>query len=929
MGALSPTILIPLLTASNSKSPQAFYVYSHVQILSVPPVTNKEGHKACVTTSTNIMCACMFSHCNEHLYANFDRPTPTLLYANIDLSTPFVHIPPQPGAGTEAFGYVPQTMIDWMVQDPSYIEKYPQLLSCQPGGPDVFQPADGNNFAGNIVHNSARYLTSSMIVTVHSDACYNQQTCPTSPAPGANAQSPTPEITGRPSTASIQGSNPQPSDGMSTPATTQTNQYAAPLALAGVSSNPYSPITTTPQNPAPVRSAPEGPAAENSVPPEADGQTPEGEPLNTGQTSPEQEVQPGNPAAVYQPSPQHQGLASITVNSIGGTPIATPNPNINQDTPPEPQRAPYYLVSLAPSASAVVVNGITSPMPNPANAGTSPIVTINSQPTTLGAVSGLAVDGQNVVAGAPAATIQGIPVSLAPSASAVIVDGSTTPLSPGQTPVIALGSQLVTASPTSQYVLGGHTLVPGAAAITISGTPISVPMDGNAVVVGGSTVAIPDTASPNLPVITLGNQVITANSASQFLVGGQTLFPGAPAITLAAPASVVAASGPSPTALTVGGEVFTPNPTAFSIDGTTISAGGLGVTVDGTSISLGPSGILDIGGSTISLPVNEASPTAYTIGGQVFFPNPTAFSIDGTTVSAGGLGAMVDGTLVSLGSSGILEIGSSTISLGLNAASPTPTAYTIGNQIFTPNPTAFPIDGTTISAGGPGVTIDGTIVSLGTSGILNIGSSTISLSHGTAYTVGGQIFTPNPMAFSIDGTIISAGGPGVTIDGTAVSLETSGILDIGSSRILLPPNTVYTVGGETFTPNPTAFSIDGTTISAGGSGVTIDGTVVSLGASGTLHIGNSLILLPSGDADTLGNPSSLPILGVFDIGNGTIPLTTGISALTTTTPGPDPGSTSSRSHPRSTHSGGDAHRSQLRTGRLGIIFLLGCVVILI
>ena len=911
-------------------------MYTKIKILSVAHIINEKGQKVCTATSILTNCGDLtVSYGNANVQSYFDlkgssrKGGPKASFSvlgQVSFPVPFIYTPPPLGLHTEIFGYVPQTLLTWMAQEAHYVAQYPQLLSCYPGGPEVLEV--GRPVAEPQVNEAVNYLTSSIAVSVHSDGCFNPGACPTPPSPGATVQAITPINTAEPTTVPSPAPVAQPSNKASTPTSIQSVENA-PMALAGVGNNPYPPTTTTPQNQAPDKFAPKDPAAENSVPPEADGQTPEGEPLNAGQTSPEQEPQPGNPAAVYQTPPQHQGLASITVNSIGGTPRATPDPNVNQDAPPEPQPVPSYVVSLAPSASAVVVNGITSPMPNPANAGASPIVTINAQPTTLGAVSGLAIDGQNVVAGAPAATIQGIPVSLAPSASAVIVDGSTTPLSPGQTPVIALGSQLVTASPTSQYVLGGHTLVPGAAAITISGTQISVPMDGNAVVVEGSTVAIPDTAGPVLPVITLGNQVITANSASQFVVGDQTLFPGAAAITVASPASAVAAFGPSPTALTVGGEVFTPNPTAFSIDGTTISAGGPGLTVSGTLISLGASGILNIGRSTISLPINEASPTAYTVGGEVFTPNPTAFSIDGTTISADGPGAIVDGTLVSLGSSGILEIGSSTISLGLNAALPTPAAYTIGNQVFTPNPTAFSIDGTTISAGGPGVTIDGTIVGLETSGVLDIGSSTISLSSGTAYTVGGQIFTPNPTAFSIDGTTISAGGPGVNIDGTLVSLETSGILDIGSSKIVLPPNNVYMVGGETFTPNPTAFSIDGTTISAGGPGVTIDGTVISLGASGILDIGSSIILLPSGNADTLGNPSSLPTLGVLDIGNGTIPLTTGISALTTTTPGPEPGSISSSSHPRSTHSGGDAYRSQLRTGRLGIIFLLGCVVNLI
>lgn len=915
-------------------------MYTKIKILSVAHIINEKGQKVCTTTSSLTDCEDLnFSHQNENIQSYFDlmgfssSNAPRLhpsqhsgpkasfgVLEEIAFSVPFIYYAPTSGLQTEMFGHVPQSLLTWMAQDARYVAQHPQLMSYYPGGPANFWK-QGIGLVLPIVNAAVNYLTSSTIVSVHSDGCFNPGACPTSPSPGAAVPAITPANTAEPTAVPSPASVAQLSNKASTPTNIQSIENG-PMALASVSGNP------APANPAPKLSAPEDPAAENSVPQKADGQTFENEPSNAGQTSHEEDSQSGNPAALYQNPPQNQALPSIIINAIGGTPIAAPNPDINQDAPPEPKPAPSYVVSLAPSASAVVVNGITSPIPNPANTGASPIVTINSQATTLGAVPGLAIDGRNVIAGAPAATIQGVPVSLAPSASAIMVDGSTTPLSPGQTAVISIGSQPITASPTSQYVLDGRTLVPGAPAITISGTPISVLTAGNGVVVGESTVAIPDTAGPVLPVITLGNQVITANTASQFLVGDQTLVPGAPAITVAAPASALATFGPSPAALTVGVEVFTPNPTAFSIDGTVISAGGPGVTVDGTSISLGPSGVLNIGGSTISLPVNEASPTAYTVGGQVFSPNPTAFSIDGTTISAGGPGAVIDGTLVTLGPSGILEIGSSTISLGLNVASPIPSAYTIGNQVFTPNPTAFSIDGTTISAGGPGVTIDATVVRLGSSGILDIGSSTISLAPSHAYTAGGKVFTPNPSAFSIDGTVISAGGPGVNVDGTIVSLETSGILDIGSSKILLPPNNVYTVGGMTFTPNPTAFSIDGTTISAGGSGVTIDGTVVSLGASGILDIGNGMISLPSGNANTLGIPISLATLGVSDVGNGTIPLTTGIPALTTTTPGPDPGSTSSSSHPRSTHSGGEAHSSSLRIGRLGMVFVLVCVSML-
>ena len=887
-----------LLTIFCRTSPQAFYLYSRVKILSLPPVTNAIGHKTCVTTSTNAQCECTFSHCNDNVFSYFIRPDSAFIHDTITLQTPFVHIPPSPRVSAEAFGFVPQQLIDSMAQDPGYLKKYPQLGSCLPGGPRVidFAPAYGDRFHafGDKVLTAANEMTSSTTVTIRSNTCYDRGPCSTLPAPGAGLQTPTPTITAAPTHPLIPVH--YGGDGLDLPVNTDTGNQPA-----------------------------EKPA------PHSNGQTP-GDVIQAPKPPlPKQNLQPQGVANIDQAQtaapPENSGLASMMTNAVGVGPIAAPKPDFNQDTHSKPQPASSYVVSLDPLASAVVVNGVTSPVPKPANAGASPIVTINSQPTTLGTVPGLAIDGQNVVAGAPTAKIHGVPVSLAPLATAIVVDGNTTPLSPGQTPIITLKSQAITASPMSQYVLGGRTLVPGAAAITISSTPISVPTEGNAVIIGGSTVAIPNTAGPVLPVITLGNRVITANSASQFLLGDQTLVPGAPAMTVAAPASAIVAFGPSPTALTVGGEVFTPNPTAFAIDSTTISAGGPGMTVDGTPIRLRPSAILDIGGGTIFLPVNDVSPTAYTIGAQVFTPNPTAFSIDGTKISAGGPGATVDGTIVSLGPSGLLTIGSSTISLGLDAALPTPSAYTVGNQVFTPNPTAFPIDGTTILAGGPGMTIDGTIVSLGSSGILDIGSSTISLAPSPVYTVGGEIFTANPTAFSIDGTIISAGGSGVNIDGTLVSLETSGILDIGSSRISLPPSNVYTVGGDTFTPNPTAFSIDGTTISAGGPGVTVDGTVVSLGASGILDIGSSMISLLSGNTGNAGKPIGLATSAVLDIENSTIPLTDGNSALTITAPGPGPGVTSSSTYPRSTHSGGETHIGQPRI-HLGISFIIGFMIML-
>jgi hypothetical protein len=97
--------------------------------------------------------------------------------------------------------------------------------------------------------------------------------------------------------------------------------------------------------------------------------------------------------------------------------------------------------------------------------------------------------------------------------------------------VLNVAGQTITANPTGGFVVGGQTLAPNGAAITISGTPISLASGGSAIVVGSSTVPIANSGGKPA-VLTVGAQTITANSAGTFVIGGQTLTPGGPAITI-------------------------------------------------------------------------------------------------------------------------------------------------------------------------------------------------------------------------------------------------------------------------------------------------------------------------------------------------------------------------------------------------------------
>ena len=360
--------------------------------------------------------------------------------------------------------------------------------------------------------------------------------------------------------------------------------------------------------------------------------------------------------------------------------------------------------------------------------------------------------------------------------------------------------------------------------------------------VGGQIMPV-DRDSISLPATTfisgqsgidIASAPVELDISSQLVIGGPPI--GSTTIPLSAVSSGI---------FTVGGQLLTVESNAIFMEGVSITPGGRGKTIGGTRVSFGSSGPLEVGSSTIFLSAEQASPTVFTVGGQLFTAESNTIFMEGVTITPAGPGKTIGGTRISLDSSGLLEVGSSTVALSAEQASPT--VFTVGSQVLTAESNAIFMEGVSITPGGPGKTISGTRVSLGSSGFLEIGSSTIFLSDEqalpTVFTIGSEVFTPNPTAISMDGTTITAGGPGVIIAETPVSLGSSGLLEVGSSTIFLSAEqalpTVFTVGSEVFTPNPTAISMDGTTITAGGPGVTIAGTPVDLEASGSLVIGNS------------------------------------------------------------------------------------------
>lgn len=203
-------------------------------------------------------------------------------------------------------------------------------------------------------------------------------------------------------------------------------------------------------------------------------------------------------------------------------------------------------ISLASGASALVVGSSTSVLV--ASHGPAALL-------TLTAASEYVFGDQTVKPGGPAITVSGTPISLAPKATAVVVGSSTRPVTvvPYQADqtqhqseeilvsLLTLAGATASLNSASEYIIAGQTLKAGGSPITISGTPISLASHATAVVVGSSTSILATAprgggqaqhSGKLAPVLTLAGATATLNSASEYVIGDQTLTPGENAITI-------------------------------------------------------------------------------------------------------------------------------------------------------------------------------------------------------------------------------------------------------------------------------------------------------------------------------------------------------------------------------------------------------------
>lgn len=407
------------------------------------------------------------------------------------------------------------------------------------------------------------------------------------------------------------------------------------------------------------------------------------------------------------PTARVRGAASITVGSVGTNPIVIgpssevvvgsqtlqpggPAINVGDGTP----------VSLAPSATAIVLGGQTSLLPQVLQPPAPPVLTVGSSTLVPNAATQFFVaPGQTLTPGG-VVTVDGTVVRLAPSASFVVIGGSTQVLPTGavllpttaQAPQFVFGSSTITAQPAHvnpssapTFVLSGQTLLPGGAAITFSGTTLSLDPSGDVLVANGasSTLRGPTEAVSSPATIAVGNQIFSAlpkPSGPAFVVASETLFAGGPAITVSgttlslgpsasfivinhATSTLADAAIPTLTgapSLTIGDVTFRPLPgtaTEYLIGSILLTAGG-SIVVSGTTISLAPEATeLVVNGQTSAIPRTvqpvTTNPPLLTVGSITYTAvsgGGTTFVIGGETLTPGGT-ITVDGTTINLAAS--------------------------------------------------------------------------------------------------------------------------------------------------------------------------------------------------------------------------------------------------------------------------------------
>ena len=480
-------------------------------------------------------------------------------------------------------------------------------------------------------------------------------------------------------------------------------------------------------------------------------------------------LQPSN----VQPQVAQSGSESSTLTSDATSAIVVAGQTLNQKVPALIEGSTPISLAAAGGKTIIGSNAQGQADQSSATKLRVPVLTYGGSPVTADVSSHFVLSDQTLVPGS-AITISGTVVSLAPDASNAVVGGSYEQLTH-----VDINPTAVQTAGGPFYQIAGQTLTPGGT-VTVSGTPIHIPLGSSIAIIGSSNTRVLPAAMPTAIVptatyreMTFGDQTYTASgSTPQFIIASQTLTPngvvtvsgtpihlqsGASAVVIGSstqPLAPIIASSPNNVVaaeeITFGGKIYTasgPTP-EFVIGGQTLTPNGV-ITVSGTPIHLQPgASAIVLGSSTQSLaPIitsnldddDVVTAEEMTFGGKTYtaFGSTPEFTIAGQTLTPNGA-ITVSGTPIRMPPGGsVVIVGGSTQSLAtITATNPASIAtiadITFGGQTYTADSASrFRIGGQTLTPGGV-VTVDGTQISYapGATDVV-VGSSTEPVNLGT------------------------------------------------------------------------------------------------------------------------------------------------------------------------------------------------------
>ncbi|KAL8791118.1 MAG: hypothetical protein Q9195_006062 [Heterodermia aff. obscurata] len=290
------------------------------------------------------------------------------------------------------------------------------------------------------------------------------------------------------------------------------------------------------------------------------------------------------------------------------------------------------------------------------------------------------IDGQTLTQGGEI-TVSGVDISY-PTGSYIVIGSSTQQFGATRAAELTFAGSTLTADTYGNFVVDGQTLEPGGV-IIVDSTAISYAADSANVVIGSNTrlFAVP---TGHEPTITFQGSTYTADAASDFVIGGQTLIPGGVItvngismsydadgtdIVVGSQTQYFATGADYGSTITFEGSTYTVNAAGdFLIAGQTLTPGGV-ITVDGTPISYDAGGTdVVVGSETQYFATGANYGSTITFEGSTYTANSAGdFLIAGQTLTPGGA-ITVDGTPVSYAADkSDVVVGTSTEAVGLGS----------------------------------------------------------------------------------------------------------------------------------------------------------------------------------------------------------------------------------------------------------------------